>query len=71
MEPVDLYDSATYEHEIPHEFGASLARAEISVMFEALLKRMPDIEICEPVRRLRSSGVNSIKSMPVQLTPGG
>ncbi len=51
--------------------GASLARAEISVMFEALVRRMPDIEICGPVRRLRSTGVNSIKSMPVRFTPGG
>ena len=51
--------------------GASLARAEISVMFEELLKRMPDIEICGPVSRLRSSGVNSIKSMPVRFEPEG
>ncbi len=49
--------------------GASLARAEIRCMFSELLSRFPDIEVCGPVRRLRSSTVNSIKSMPVRFTP--
>jgi cytochrome P450 len=49
--------------------GASLARAEIRVIFGELLSRLPDIEVCGPVRRLRSTGVNSIKSMPVRFTP--
>jgi cholest-4-en-3-one 26-monooxygenase len=49
--------------------GASLARAEISCMFTELLARFPDIEVSGPVRRLRSSTVNSIKSMPVRFTP--
>jgi cholest-4-en-3-one 26-monooxygenase len=49
--------------------GANLARAEIRVVFSELLTRLPDIEVCGPVRRLRSSTVNSIKSMPVRFTP--
>jgi cholest-4-en-3-one 26-monooxygenase len=49
--------------------GASLARAEIRCMFAELLSRFPDIEVSGPVRRLRSSTVNSIKSMPVRFTP--
>ena len=49
--------------------GANLARAEIRIVFSELLTRLPDIEVCGPVRRLRSSTVNSIKSMPVRFTP--
>jgi cholest-4-en-3-one 26-monooxygenase len=49
--------------------GASLARAEIRCLFAELLARLPDIEVSGPVRRLRSSTVNSIKSMPVRFTP--
>ena len=49
--------------------GASLARAEIRCLFSELLARVPDIEVGGPVRRLRSTTVNSIKSMPVRFTP--
>jgi cholest-4-en-3-one 26-monooxygenase len=49
--------------------GASLARGEICSIFSELLTRLPDIEVSGPVRRLRSSTVNSIKSMPVRFTP--
>jgi len=49
--------------------GASLARAEIRILFSELLARLPDIAVSGPVRRLRSSTVNSIKSMPVRFTP--
>lgn len=49
--------------------GASLARGEIRGIFSELLSRFPDIEVSGPVRRLRSSTVNSIKSMPVRFTP--
>ncbi|MBW2233069.1 MAG: cytochrome P450 [Deltaproteobacteria bacterium] len=49
--------------------GASLARGEIRSIFSELLSRFPDIEVCGPVRRLRSTTVNSIKSMPVRFTP--
>jgi cholest-4-en-3-one 26-monooxygenase len=49
--------------------GANLARGEIRSIFSELLSRLPDIEVNGPVRRLRSSTVNSIKSMPVRFTP--
>ncbi len=49
--------------------GASLARAEVRCVFSELLSRLPDIEVSGPVRRLRSSTVSSIKSMPVRFTP--
>jgi cholest-4-en-3-one 26-monooxygenase len=48
--------------------GASLARAEIRCLFSELLTRLPDIEVAGPVRRLRSTTVNSIKSMPVRFS---
>jgi cholest-4-en-3-one 26-monooxygenase len=45
--------------------GANLARAEMKVMFEALLPRIPDMELAGPVRRLRSNFINGLKEMPV------
>jgi cholest-4-en-3-one 26-monooxygenase len=50
--------------------GLNLARLEIKVMFEELLKRMPDIELDGPVRRLRSNFINGVKTIPVRYTPG-
>ena len=49
--------------------GASLARLEIRVMFEELLRRLPDIDLSGPVRRLRSNFIAGIKQMPVRFTP--
>ena len=49
--------------------GASLARLEMRVMFEELLRRLPDVELDGPVARLRSNFINGIKSMPVRFTP--
>jgi cholest-4-en-3-one 26-monooxygenase len=54
----------------PHYcLGMSLARLEIRLMFEELLRRMPDAELSGPPRRLRSSFLNGIKAMPVRFTP--
>ena len=50
--------------------GLNLARLEIRVMFEELLRRMPDIEQAGPARRLRSNFINGIKALPVRYTPG-
>jgi cholest-4-en-3-one 26-monooxygenase len=49
--------------------GANLARLEIRVMFEELLRRMPDVELDGPAERLRSYFINGIKRMPVRYTP--
>jgi cholest-4-en-3-one 26-monooxygenase len=49
--------------------GAHLARLEIRIMFEELLRRLPDIELDGPIARLRSGFLNGIKHMPVRFTP--
>jgi cholest-4-en-3-one 26-monooxygenase len=49
--------------------GANLARAEIRAMFDELFSRLPDIEVDGPVRRMRSTTVYSVKSLPVRFTP--
>ena len=49
--------------------GANLARLEIRVMFEELLRRLPDMELNGPPRRLRSNFINGLKQMPVRFTP--
>jgi cholest-4-en-3-one 26-monooxygenase len=49
--------------------GSNLARLEIRIMFEELLRRLPDIELAGPVDRLQSNLINGIKRMPVQFTP--
>ncbi len=49
--------------------GANLARLEIRIMFDELLRRMPELELDGPVRRLRSNFLNAIKSMPVKYRP--
>ena len=49
--------------------GASLARLEIRIMFEELLRRLPDIQLAGPVARLRSNFISGIKHMPVRFTP--
>ena len=54
----------------PHYcLGASLAKLELKVMFEGLVKRLPDIEATGPAERLRNNLLNSIKHLPVKFTP--
>jgi cholest-4-en-3-one 26-monooxygenase len=49
--------------------GSNLARMELVVIFEELLRRLPDMELAAPVRRLRSNFVNGVKEMRVRFTP--
>jgi cholest-4-en-3-one 26-monooxygenase len=49
--------------------GANLARLEIRAIFEELIKRVPDMELAAPVRRLRSNFINGTKEMQVRFTP--
>ena len=48
--------------------GANLARLEIRVMFEELVRRFPKIELRGPARRLQSNFINGFKEIPVRLT---
>ena len=48
--------------------GSHLAKLEITVMFEALLARLPNAEFAGPVQRLRSNFINGIKHMPVEFS---
>ena len=64
-------DHVTFGGGGPHFcLGANLARLEIRVMFEELLRRTPDIVTTgEPVR-LRSRELNAVKHLPVAFSPG-
>ncbi len=50
--------------------GASLARMEINILLEELVKRVPAPKMVGDVKRLRSNFINGIKHLPVQLAPG-
>jgi cytochrome P450 len=47
--------------------GAWLARLEVRVTLEELLPRLADIEISDPVQRLRSNFIRGIKHLPVRV----
>jgi cytochrome P450 len=49
--------------------GANLARLELRVLFEEMLRRIPDMELAGPPERLRSNFIGGIKRMPVTFTP--
>lgn len=49
--------------------GANLARLELRVMIREVLRRLPDLELAAPPRRLRSNFINGVKSMPVRFAP--
>jgi cytochrome P450 len=48
--------------------GTSLARLELRVMFEELLRRLPDLTLAGPPERLHSTFIGGIKHMPVEFT---
>jgi len=49
--------------------GASLARLELEIIFDELLRRLPDMRLAGPYRRLRSNFIDGMKEMPVAYTP--
>jgi cytochrome P450 len=49
--------------------GSHLARMEMRVMVEQVMKRMPALELAGAPERLRSNFVAGIKHMPVRFTP--
>ncbi|MGK2928107.1 MAG: cytochrome P450 [Acidimicrobiales bacterium] len=56
-----------------HHFclGNALARLELTVFFDRLLDRCPDIEVAEgPAPRRASSFISGFETLPVRFTPG-
>jgi cytochrome P450 len=53
---------------IHHCLGAHLARLEVRIAFEEMLKRVDGIELMGPPERLRSNFFNGIKRLPVRVT---
>jgi cholest-4-en-3-one 26-monooxygenase len=49
--------------------GANLARMEMQVMFDEVLRRLPDIQLNGEPERLRSHFINGLKHLPVKFTP--
>jgi cytochrome P450 family 142 subfamily A polypeptide 1 len=56
-----------------HCLGATLARLELRVLFEELLRRLPDVELAtsDPLPVRPNSFIVGLESMPIRFTPGG
>jgi linalool 8-monooxygenase len=50
--------------------GNGLARLELRLLFEELMRRVPDMQIAGPITRLTSNFSNELTSIPVTFTPG-
>ena len=50
--------------------GANLARFELRVLFEELMRRIPVMELTKEPERLRSNFIGGIKRMPVRFAAG-
>jgi cholest-4-en-3-one 26-monooxygenase len=50
--------------------GAGLARAELRIVLEEVLRRMPDLEQAGPSERIVSNWANIVSSLPIRFTPG-
>ncbi len=48
--------------------GASLARRELTVMFDEIFRGLPDLQITGPIDRLQGNFVNGIKAMPCEFS---
>ena len=57
---------------VHHCLGASLARLELKILFEELLRRMPDVTLAtdEPLRRRPNNFITGIEEMPIRFSPG-
>jgi len=49
--------------------GAALARLESRIAFEELLRRYPNYELAQPIRRAYSSNVRGLSNLPIVLAP--
>jgi cholest-4-en-3-one 26-monooxygenase len=47
--------------------GANLARMEMNIMFDELVRRVDSVEVIGDVKRLRSNFINGIKHLPVRM----
>ncbi len=64
----DPNDHMTFGRNGPHLcLGAWLARMEIRLVFEELMKRVDRLEPAGEIRRLRSNFITGIKSLPVRV----
>jgi len=56
-----------------HCLGASLARLELRVLFEELLRRLPDVELAtsDPLPMRPGSFIVGLEALPLRFTPGG
>ncbi len=52
-----------------HCLGANLAKLELEIFFEALISRLPEIEVVGQPERLRDLQVQGIKHLPVRYGP--
>src|SRR6516164_2642346 len=50
--------------------GANLARAELKIIFQELLERVPDMRLSGEPQILRSNFIGGVKHLPVTFTPG-
>jgi cholest-4-en-3-one 26-monooxygenase len=50
--------------------GANLARTELRLILEELVRRVPDMQLAGEPDRLLSNFIGGIKHMPVKWTPG-
>ena len=55
-----------------HCLGASLARLELKILFEELIRRLPDLSLRDegPLPRRQSNFIVGLESMPVRFSPG-
>jgi cytochrome P450 len=52
-----------------HCLGWRLAEAQLSILLEVLLRRLPDIRALDAGRRLRSNFISGYKSLDVVFSP--
>ncbi|HSJ97449.1 MAG TPA: cytochrome P450 [Myxococcota bacterium] len=49
--------------------GSHLARLEMRILLEELVRQIPDVELAGVPRRLRSNFIHGIKELPIRFTP--
>jgi cholest-4-en-3-one 26-monooxygenase len=52
-----------------HCLGASLARLELTVLFDEFRRRFVQVQVSGPIERMRNSFANAITAMPITFTP--